>query len=246
MNMNKKIITAYKNEGETWKNALDKRRAELNIPPESKLSIMGRLDEMAEGLILIGVDVSEEEKQSFISLDKEYEWSLLLGATTDTYDILGIVESVWDLHELPHNFIEVCKNPKGKFVLPYPAFSSKNVGGVPMWEHTRLENEVEAPEREMEIISHEFLGEGEISSKDLLAQIVERVLKVKGDFRQREIIEAWKKALAKDCTLIEVKFRTKVSSGTYIRAIAYSWGQKLGCGGIALKIKRTQIGKLNI
>ncbi len=240
--MKGKTIIYNKQEGESWKMAMERARIELNISPTSKLSILGRLDEMAEGLILIGVDVSEEEKQNLIEQDKEYEWSLLLGATTDTYDILGIVESVWDLHELPHNFEEVCKNTKGKFVLPYPSFSSKNVGGMALWEHSRLENEIDAPEREMEIISHEFLGEAKISSKDLLAQIVERVSKVKGDFRQKEIIEAWQKALAIDCILIEAKFRTKVSSGTYIRAIAHSWGQKLGCGGIALKIKRTQIG----
>ncbi len=238
-----KTILAYKKEGESWKGAMDGAREKLGIPESSKLSILGRLDEMAEGLLLIGVDVSEEEKKELIGFKKEYEWSILLGATTDTYDILGLVESVWDLGELPHDFENICVNVTGKFDLPYPSFSSKEVDGMAMWEHARMGNDVEAPQREMEIISHEFLGSEKISSKDLLLEIIKRVSKVEGNFRQKEIIEAWQKALAHDGVLIEAKFRTKVSSGTYIRAIAHSWGQKLGCGGIAWCIKRTKIGE---
>jgi len=250
--MRNKTFTYNKLEGESWKTAMERARIELNISPDAKLSILGRLDEMAEGLILIGIDVSEEEKKEFIGLEKEYEWSLLLGTTTDTYDALGIVESVWDLEDSPQNlrgredFEGTCINVIGKFVLPYPAFSSKNIDGVAMWEHARSGSGVDTPNREMEIISHELLGTKNVTSKDLLSEIIERVQKVEGDFRQKEIIEAWQKALAHNCNLIEVKFRTRVSSGTYIRAIAHDWGQKFGCGAIALKIKRTKIGTYSI
>ncbi len=238
------IVEAYKQEGESWKNALDRAREELKISSEIKLSILGRLDEMAEGLILIGADLTAEEKNKYIGLEKEYEWSLLLGASTDTYDILGLVESAWDLGELPHGFEEVCVNPEKEFVLPYPAFSSKNVGGEPLWKLTREGEEFEAPTKEMKIMAHELLETRKISSKELLPQILERIEKVQGDFRQEEIAKSWQNALKNECNFYIVDFRTKVSSGTYIRALANAWGKKLGCGGIAWSIKRTKVGDI--
>ncbi|MFZ3020243.1 MAG: hypothetical protein WA051_01835 [Minisyncoccia bacterium] len=241
--LKRNLISAYKKEGESWKNALERARLELNLSSDTKLSILGRLDEMAEGLILIGIDVSADEKQKLIDTEKVYEWSLLLGATTDTHDILGLVESVWDLGELPHDFNDICVNVSGELILPYPAFSSKNIGGEPLWKLSREGADVEMPNRKMNIISHELLETKNISSKNLLQEITERIQKVEGDFRQEEILGAWQKALVADCNLIEVRFKTEVSSGTYIRAVAHSWGQKLGCGAIALRIKRTKIGE---
>lgn len=39
-----------------------------------------------------------------------------------------------------------------------------------------------------------------------------------------------------------VKFIVKVSSGTYIRSLAHDLGQKLGCGGILVDLRRTSVG----
>jgi tRNA pseudouridine55 synthase len=44
----------------------------------------------------------------------------------------------------------------------------------------------------------------------------------------------------------EVKFRVKVSKGTYIRSLAYDFGKTLGSGGYLSELRRTKIGNFSI
>lgn len=39
-----------------------------------------------------------------------------------------------------------------------------------------------------------------------------------------------------------VRFTVEVSSGTYIRSLAHDLGQKLGCGAVLTKLRRTRVG----
>jgi len=49
-----------------------------------------------------------------------------------------------------------------------------------------------------------------------------------------------------DYTYPNVKIRTHVSSGTYIRSLAVDIGEKLGTGGYCSRLRRTQIGEWSI
>lgn len=44
----------------------------------------------------------------------------------------------------------------------------------------------------------------------------------------------------------ELRIKTKVSSGTYIRSLAQDIGKKLSCGAYLTELRRTKIGKYNI
>jgi len=44
----------------------------------------------------------------------------------------------------------------------------------------------------------------------------------------------------------EVHFDIRCSKGTYIRVIANDFGEKLGCGAVLSKLRRTEIGDLNV
>ncbi len=46
--------------------------------------------------------------------------------------------------------------------------------------------------------------------------------------------------------LPEVKFRVKVSKGTYIRSLAYDFGKALGSGGYLSELRRTKIGNFSV
>ncbi|MBI4127109.1 tRNA pseudouridine(55) synthase TruB [Candidatus Peregrinibacteria bacterium] len=43
-----------------------------------------------------------------------------------------------------------------------------------------------------------------------------------------------------------VKFKVKVSSGTYVRSLVHDIGQKLGCGAVVTALRRTQVGDFMI
>jgi tRNA pseudouridine55 synthase len=55
------------------------------------LSYAGRLDPMAEGVLLCLVGSANARREAYLDLNKEYILDVLFGFSTDTYDILGKV-----------------------------------------------------------------------------------------------------------------------------------------------------------
>ena len=43
-----------------------------------------------------------------------------------------------------------------------------------------------------------------------------------------------------------VRFTVEVSSGTYIRSLAHDFGQKLGCGAVLTRLRRTRVGEFTL
>lgn len=43
-----------------------------------------------------------------------------------------------------------------------------------------------------------------------------------------------------------VRFRVTVSSGTYVRSLVHDFGQKLGCGAILVRLRRTRVGEFKL
>ena len=46
--------------------------------------------------------------------------------------------------------------------------------------------------------------------------------------------------------LLDIHFEVSCSKGTYIRVIANDFGEKIGCGGILSKLRRTKIGEYSV
>jgi len=152
----------------------------------------------------------------------------------------------------PHSIYkeDVLKKLKGKQVFEYPPYSSATVEGKQLfqWAREGRLNEIEIPRKEVEIYNIELLENYEISGEELLKSIINRVQKVTGDFRQKEITKQWQLpgALPLGVDFVVSKVRVNCSRGTYVRAIANKLGNDLGVGAIALKIKRNKVGEYNI
>lgn len=241
-------ISTYKQLGETPLEALERIRVERGIPINVPMTYAGRLDPMAEGLLLILVGEECKNKDNYLGLDKEYEVEVLFGFETDTGDTLGKVKDQKSevKTEIQKSKVEeILKTFIGKSVQEYPAYSSKTANGVQL--HT-LANKGELPDkmptREVEIYSIDILEEREMGGDALLKEIKARVKKVNGDFRQKEIIELWDKNLKdkKDSFKI-IKIKVKCSSGTYMRSLAHNLGSTLGVPALAYSIKRIKIGE---
>lgn len=87
----------------------------------------------------------------------------------------------------------------------------------------------------------------QITSKELLKIVHERIEKVKGEFRQKEILQIWDKKLKnRDFKFSILSFKIICSSGTYVRSVANSIGEELKVEAIAFSIKRTRIGKYRL
>lgn len=263
----REIIPIYKKIGETPLQALNRLRYERLEFANQNMTYLGRLDPMAEGLMLVLVG-DTQDKEEYLSYDKEYEFEVLWGFETDTYDLLGLIaqrdvgllarQASTDSKFAPlnpqagsdtdANFESVLAHVRSLRKQKYPPYSSKKVDGRQLFEWAREGIEVESPEREINIYSFEHLGERGVSGKELLRDIEERVGKVRGDFRQNQVVGGWREILQgqEEKKFIISKFRAHVSSGTYIRGLVQDMGQELGCGALAYSIKRTKVGEYSL
>jgi len=247
------IVNLYKEVGETpfecmarWRSA----HPELEFAP---MTYAGRLDPMAEGLILVLYGDKTHEKNDYLSFNKEYEFGVLFGFSTDTYDILGKVafESNLENIEIEKEMLEETVSKMiGQNEMPYPAFSSRPVAGRPLflWAKEGKLDEIKIPNHIVEIFSIKILENRNISKRELLDYIENKIKKVKGDFRQEEILKIWREKLFDSMSesFPVVKCIAEVGSGTYIRQIAHVLGEKLGISGLTFSIKRTKVGEYRV
>ncbi len=250
--------------GQTPLEALELLRHEKEIDPSMPMTYAGRLDPMAEGLLLILIGDECKKKDQYLGLDKEYEIEVLLGMSSDTGDVLGKIkledkisdsrfENEGDVQKITEEIIqEKLKLLIGKRMEKYPAYSSKPVNGKPLFMHAKEEglSDIEMPEKEIEIYSIDFVGTCEISKDKLVETAIERITKVKGDFRQEEIVHAWKQLSSDDVAVSGhfqiIKLKVNASSGAYMRTLAEKLGESLGTQALAWGIKRTKIGDFTL
>lgn len=228
-----KVLKLYKELGETPLACLERFRAANPEYANEKMTYAGRLDPMAEGLLIALVGEECKQKDAYLGLDKEYVFEVLFGIQTDSYDILGIPSLLF----LRYREKIAIQDFIGKKIQEYPPYSSRT------FQKARDGEEFEAPTKEIEVYDLEQLEEREISASEALLEISRRIGLVKGDFRQEKILSAWNELLARhlaeqDLSMFRIaKFKINCSSGTYVRSIANQMG------GIAWSIKRTRVGE---
>jgi len=240
----KKVILINKKEGETPLEALEVFRSKNKSYKSLPMTYAGRLDPIAEGLLLLLAGEECKEKDKYLGLDKEYEFKVLFGFSTDTYDILGKVLKTKSIENLDIKKIKKeLQKLKGKVVQKYPMYSSRTVSGKPLFSYARDNIKVEIPEKEVTIKKLSIEKLERMNNTKLLKNIEKRIKKVKGDFRQKEILKIWKEKLKSKNKYFIGSFNIKCSSGTYVRSIANLLGNDLDIPSLAFSIKRTKLGK---
>ena len=240
--MQEKTLKIYKNLGETPLEALDRLRILKPEYSDLPMTYAGRLDPMAEGKLLVLVGEECKRKDEYLGMDKEYEFEMLFGFKTDSYDLLGLSSAEnFNKEDLIPQLARILENKKGKFVQKYPPFSSKTVGGKQLFQKTKDGDEYDAPEKQVEIYEISFLGFREIKGANLLEEIKRRINLVKGDFRQEEILQKWDENFLgrEDEIFIIAKAKMSCSSGTYVRSLVNG----LYFPAVTFSIKRTMIFK---
>ncbi len=236
------MLITNKKIGETPLELIHRIRLERPELAHERLSYAGRLDPMAEGEMMILVGNENNKREDFLGLDKEYEAEFIFGVSTDTGDVLGLIEdeaeisaqiSIAEISASVEQFKEIKKQK-------YPWFSSKTVFGIKLFEHFKKGNlDIERPTREIEIKSVEILNFEEKPVEEIKNYIFESINKVNGDFRQKEIIEKWREFFSKNSrqTIPTLKIKILVSSGTYIRGLT----ENFNIPTTLLKLNRTKI-----
>lgn len=226
---------------------LRRRKAEYH---KEKLSYAGRLDPMAEGKMLVLVGGKEnKEREKYLRFDKEYIAEFVIGAETDSGDILGIVCRAGE-----NRFVgEISKGAMKKAVFglrkirkqKYPWFSGKTIGGVKMFELYKT-GQTAGVRRPMSAVVIKRIGDLKISLASSVAlekEILRKIALVRGDFRQKEIAKAWREFFADEAgkKFQSFSFRIRVSGGTFIRSFAENFKKEFDAPVFLRRLKRTRI-----
>lgn len=247
-----KVLQLNKKSGETPLECIEAFKLAEPEYKKDKMTYAGRLDPLASGLLLVLVGEECKKKEKYLSLDKEYELTILFGFATDTMDVLGMVEDKKEGafttlgNYKKADFEKLLKKFEKSFKQKYPRFSSRTIKGRPLFQIAKEEGitDDDLPAKEVQIKKITFQAFGFVSKKYLHDFILESIFSVKGNFRQNMCWAKWEKTLEDfpDKNLPTLTIRVSCTSGTYMRSLALAIGQEIGLPALALKIKRLKIG----
>ncbi|MFZ5390684.1 MAG: hypothetical protein ACOZAJ_00185 [Patescibacteria group bacterium] len=243
-----KIVPVYKSLGYTSLQALNVWRQNHPQWNNLKMTYTGRLDPMAEGVMLVAIDEALQDQVKYQSLDKVYQARVLFGFTSDSYDVLGFPKKSGPLPDL-NQVKQVVQSLVGDFKFSLPPFSSYKVKGKKLfwWAlHNRLA-EITIPQKTVSLKSVEWLGNCYYQADEITSLLVDKFSQLKTDLRQDKILPAWRQILTDDVTkFLAIDLSISCSSGTYIRSLANELGNRLGCGAVLLSLLRTKVGEYTL
>ncbi|KAL8999333.1 MAG: hypothetical protein Q9169_001759 [Polycauliona sp. 2 TL-2023] len=117
------------------------RRRDKRI--QVKLGHGGTLDPMATGVLIVGVGKGTKRLQDFLACTKTYEATVLFGAATDTYDVLGKILSKAPYTHLSREKVEAALTEfRGDIKQKPPLYSALRMDGKRLYEYAREGKEI--------------------------------------------------------------------------------------------------------
>ncbi|WP_454801578.1 tRNA pseudouridine(55) synthase TruB [Mucilaginibacter phyllosphaerae] len=126
-------------------------------PLKLKVGHAGTLDPLATGLLIICTGKMTKQIDTFQAEEKEYTGTMVLGATTPTYDLESEPEIKFDTSHLTEEQIKAaCAQFTGDIQQYPPAHSAIKVDGERLYEKARRGEEVELKLRNVTISEFEI------------------------------------------------------------------------------------------
>ncbi len=249
--INSNILNLYKSIGISPLDAIKALKDSRPELKEQKMTYAGRLDPMADGVIIIVRNQELKKFHDHLKYDKEYLAKIVFGFQTDTYDILGMPKVKNDTELKKDKIIKVINSFNREFEFKIPPFSGYNMHGKPLfkWALEGKLDEIEIPVKKAKIHQLEVVDFKKVSKIEFKKEINRRLNWVVGDFRQDKILKRWNRILSKKSVADQFEvltIRLNVESGFYVRSFAHRIGKILGGGAILYKLTRTKVGKWNI
>jgi len=180
-------------------------------PLKLKVGHAGTLDPLATGLLIICTGKMTKQIDTFQAEEKEYTGTMILGATTPSYDMETEADERFDISHITEDQIkDACHQFVGDIQQYPPAHSAIKIDGERLYEKARRGEEVELRLRNVTISEFEI-------TRIALPEIDFRVVCSKGTYI-RSLVNDFGKALNSGAYLSALR-RTR--SGNY--KIADAW-----------------------
>ena len=122
-----------------------------------KIGHAGTLDPLATGLLIVCTGSFTKQINNYMGLSKEYSGTMVLGATTPTYDLESEPENFKSIQHLTKEEIEKATLPfVGEILQMPPQHSAIKKDGKRLYESARKGIEVKVDPRKVNIISFEI------------------------------------------------------------------------------------------
>lgn len=144
-----KIILVNKDKGMTSRDVCNSVSRLLN---EKKVGHFGTLDPMATGLLVLGLGTYTKIESLLTNSDKKYEVEVLVGKSTDTYDITGnSIDEDYD-KKIDITFLKkILSTFIGTYMQEVPIYSAVRVNGKRLYKYAREGKKVILPKKEVTI-----------------------------------------------------------------------------------------------
>ena len=265
------ILALNKPSGITSHDLVDKVRKKLKT---RRVGHAGALDPFATGVMIVLVGKATKLSQKILNLDKEYEFEILLGISTDTQDPDGKILKVESPPEIDQAKMSgLISNFKGAYKQTVPIFSSIRINGTRLRELAHASTEIERFKKDNDYYAKFTIDKNKPIFQRLLRKTGQRLvspwlkLNEKGEItfqlprRPVKILSitilGTKKIQGKNLKLKDKRIQPEqeflilrlvmqVSKGTYIRQLAEDIGEKLGSiPAMLYSLERTRIGKIS-
>ncbi len=252
------VFVLQKEVGETPLDVINAFKATHAEYQQIPMAYAGRLDPMASGLLLVLAGDECKRQEHYHNLDKEYQFEVLFGVSSDTADVLGLLQwqdspeaSLAQLKRIAHSL-------HGHITLPYPHFSSRTVLGKPLhtWALEGRLDEIEIPTKTSTIFKLTCTNVRTVSKVEVIKTALEKIETIPpvtderkalgADFRRTDVRASWAAFAANmstPSTYHIATFTCLASSGTYMRTLAEVIAKQTGGTGLAFSIHRTKIGR---
>jgi len=157
--MNDEIILIDKPKGMSSFGVVARVRRKLSERAGKKVKVghTGTLDPFATGLLILLSGKMTKKSGDFLKLDKEYEATIRLGATSTTGDLEGEITETGATEVDFELSKKVVQSFKGEIEQKVPAFSAVKINGQRAYKLAREGKKVEMPTRKVKIYEIEIL-----------------------------------------------------------------------------------------
>jgi tRNA pseudouridine(55) synthase len=225
----------------------------------AKICYAGRLDPLAQGLMLILTDNDICTMNTHLKHNKKYTFDIILGLSTSSGDIAGNINeeanniNITNAYIYEH-LIEFIKNYTNQ---SYPNISSYVIkhdtyGRKPMWWYFKNNIAINIPSKPVNIYDYKICDICQVNCADFYITALQRLntitsKKTLEDLPIDTYIENYKTSLNNINNVNNTDYKIKismeiiVSSGFYIRQFCSDFGKYINIPSIAFDITRTDI-----
>ena len=132
-------------------------KRKFDLPKKFKIGHAGTLDPLATGLLIICTGKFTKKITEIQAQAKEYTGTIVLGATTPSYDMETEVDATFPIEHITTELIhETVQQFLGEIDQKPPVFSAIKKDGKRLYEHARAGEEVEIASRKTTIYEFEI------------------------------------------------------------------------------------------